>query len=181
VASSKQSKQIWPRRAERTTRVQRPPRSRPSSSSKIRSRPFKRLRPGEADIQHLETTRWRLSTFASIMLEGAPCREVREVGPGSGRQDILSDGAPLPGPQHRQVSQVFDAEPTRKATLHRLRPRPEIGTRKIASSGSSARSCPRWRRTTRSSGPDNNDAKRNYCAEPQALSLERAIAVIAPR
>ena len=32
---------------------------------------------------------------------------------------LQSDGAPLLGPKHRQVDQALDAEPARKATLHR--------------------------------------------------------------
>ena len=32
---------------------------------------------------------------------------------------LQSDGAPLLGPEHRQVGQALDAEPARKPTLHR--------------------------------------------------------------
>ena len=50
---------------------------------------------------------------------------------------LQSDGAPLLGPEHRQVGQALEAEPARKPTLHRV----------CQPLGVSDRACPLWRLT----------------------------------
>jgi hypothetical protein len=74
------------------------------------------------------TTGWkgRSRSFVFVKLsakEGFAARgkqERRSAGLGLRLNRLLqSDGAPLLGPEHRQVDKALDAEPARKATLHR--------------------------------------------------------------
>ena len=51
----------------------------------------------------------------TICSEWIAVESIRWVRPAPGQ----SDGAPLLGPEHRQVGQALDAKPARKATLHR--------------------------------------------------------------